>query len=111
MRTRKHLYRVRWDVSGVGSFPDDMLRYDSAWPVAQADEDEIERHARGGTVSLEAYYDWRYTAEHHPTRARWQSYLWECREVRCDRVPIETVPLERRRVGAHFVPAREVRHG
>ena len=54
----------RYEVQGVGLFPIDMLRYDSAWP---ADSESVEAQGRR-TVRLSSY--------RQPTIDRWSSFGW-----------------------------------
>jgi len=59
-------------VVGGGPFPIDMLRYDSCWPLTQADANVLtwasseRRHISMQTVSPGG-----------PTEARWESFGWK----------------------------------
>ena len=64
-------------VSGAGSFPHDMLRYDSCWPSASDDVIAMSATIRDGelykkyrTVHIVSY--WPFTPE------RWRSFGWQC---------------------------------
>lgn len=54
-------------VTGVGTFPTDMLRHDAAWPASEDDAARLEGHERR-SIGLHSYRE--------PTIARWQSFLW-----------------------------------
>lgn len=72
----KSKYRLwRYEVSGFGQFPFDMLRYDAAWPASERDAGAIERaeHANRWTVGLHGVRP--------PTTARWQSFLVQVKNV------------------------------
>jgi len=57
----------RYRVTGAGSFPYDMLRYDACWPVdGEQGLNCGERERRMVTMS-----SYRY-----PTVDRWRSFLW-----------------------------------
>ena len=69
----------RFEVTGSGKFPMDMLRYDRAYPDSSVDASLIEycidRHPRTPqTITLR-------TEAHAPTVARWNSFGWYAREV------------------------------
>ena len=62
----------RYEVQGVGPFPLDMLRYDSAWPANQGSVDGMvtaRGHAEGRRIITLASY-------HRPTVDRWSSFGW-----------------------------------
>jgi hypothetical protein len=67
----------RFTVTGSGSFPLDMLRYDSCWPEAAEDAAKIEASCRGEksrdvTINLSTS-DRNFTV---PTVGRWVSFNW-----------------------------------
>lgn len=70
----------RFTVTGRGSFPYDMLRYDSCWPARQEDTAMLERATRRdrptGTWSLILC-----AVGSSPTTARWESFGWKVSEV------------------------------
>lgn len=80
----KKMYLMELTVSGLGSFPYDMLRYDHCWPVTGTDAAAIQPHqsaTQAREVVLRTYQvnkDWR------PTVDRWQSFGW--RVLSCGRV-------------------------
>ena len=53
-------------VTGRGSFPFDMLRYDQAWPVERVGE--IDKHGQVRSIKMMSYKA--------PTDARWFSFWW-----------------------------------
>lgn len=59
-------------VTGWGSFPYDMLRYDAAWPATTDDASKIERYTLGDgkhrSIKLYSYKP--------PTIERWSSFVW-----------------------------------
>jgi hypothetical protein len=70
----KPRYRYSYWVSGTGSFPFDMLRYDSAWPVdtesaaaLHYDRESANDHRRR-SIHLESFSP--------PTIGRWSSFTW-----------------------------------
>lgn len=70
-------YRVRYVVEGAGTFPVDMLRYDSSHPCSERDSGVMSpvrgKAAKRRRVSLEHVGDrpgWK------PTRERWESFGW-----------------------------------
>lgn len=68
----KRFYEVRFTVEGEGTFPFDMLRYDSACPATEADSAAIDR--RGiRRINLR-----RFTLERRRegNKARWESFGW-----------------------------------
>ena len=68
---------LTFTVSGKGTFPLDMLRYDQCWPKTPKDADEIktegEAHRTARTITLQTWKD-------EPTTSRWSSYGWEVAE-------------------------------
>lgn len=66
----------RFTVTGRGTFPYDMLRYDQAWPLSQAvpylSQDRMEQYAESRTqpVRLE------FMSLGLPTHDRWASFGW-----------------------------------
>lgn len=68
----KFLYR--YQVNGMGSFPFDMLRYDSCWPYQETDSGVIEgrqHHERDASKTPVTIMGVK-----PPTVARWQSFMW-----------------------------------
>jgi len=67
-------YEYKFEVTGKGSFPLDMLRYDSCWPRRQEDVSTIE-HAVAGYVR-----DWtvQMVSNKAPTDERWHSFPLLC---------------------------------
>ena len=62
----------RYEVQGVGPFPLDMLRYDSAWPANQESASRMvtgRREPEGRRIITLA-------SHHHPTEDRWSSFGW-----------------------------------
>lgn len=58
-----------YQVKGHGSFPIDMLRYDSAWPAKQEEIHLLDSmHLKSRIVTLRSYSE--------PTPARWNSFGW-----------------------------------
>lgn len=65
----------RYTVSGVGVFPVDMLRYDSAWPDDQEAASKIVRDPYANTDVL-GKYTVHLAGINPPTDARWRSFGW-----------------------------------
>ncbi|HEY6415282.1 MAG TPA: hypothetical protein VIX41_03560 [Acidimicrobiales bacterium] len=63
---RQYLYR--YTVEGRGSFPEDMLRYDSCWPGRQADVPLPGPSSESRRVEVVGIKP--------PTEARWHSFGW-----------------------------------
>lgn len=59
-------------VTGVGSFPLDMLRYDSCFPLDSGDATRLDDRERR-TVCLVHYTS---DARWSPTARRWESFGW-----------------------------------
>ena len=66
---------VVFGVEGRGSFPIDMLRYDSCFPAHESDSGEIEAslRPREGNVSRAIFL----RGPREPTVARWASFGWK----------------------------------
>jgi hypothetical protein len=62
-----------YKVTGRGSFPLDMLRYDRAWPAYESEISAFAWEASTRTLTLRSYQ--------LPTTARWSSFLWAVGEV------------------------------
>jgi len=66
--------RYQYKVTGAGTFPIDMLRYDRAYPASSEAVSAMSTHMRDAgarerrTVEL--------LSHHHPTRDRWRSFGW-----------------------------------
>jgi hypothetical protein len=63
----KPKYIYRYQVDGIGIFPFDMLRYDSAWPFTQEDVMKI-TEIDHREIQLCSY--------RKPTVTRWASFNW-----------------------------------
>jgi hypothetical protein len=59
-------------VEGRGSFPADMLRYDSCWPASSQDASATAEGIMGGRRRVMLTTDNPYA----PTIGRWNSFLW-----------------------------------
>jgi hypothetical protein len=59
----------KYKVMGKGSFPTDMLRYDSCWPSKPEDAEKILAPSKDATVV-------QVTSIKEPTHARWSSFGW-----------------------------------
>lgn len=74
------------EVEGIGPFPIDMLRYDSAWPATQADAAAISNSLTVGganpTIKLLRMAPDRYVG---PNEARWRSHGWQVTAMRIQR--------------------------
>lgn len=83
------MFRVTFKVEGRGSFPTDMLRYDTCWPRSPRDVvrmDEIE-HPRTIELAMNvqsAKRDLvkRIATGRVPTTERWLSFGWQVTDVR-----------------------------
>ena len=80
-------YKVLFEVTGVGRFPCDMLRYDSCWPVDPEDalkielspeECELEDLRERRTVQLAKFC--YVKSDPLVTSARWRSFGWHVRD-------------------------------
>jgi hypothetical protein len=70
-----HTFRVRGD----GSFPVDMLRYDSCFPATEGAASLIERSIRDGALSRDrevTLHAWQHR-DWTPTHGRWESFNWK----------------------------------
>lgn len=63
--------RYRYEVYGMGSFPEDMLRYDRAKVIST-------RPREGGRPGSLIY---TIEGECKPTIGRWQSFIWNVSNV------------------------------
>lgn len=63
-------------VEGRGSFPIDMLRYDSCWPTSEIDAGLVARsfERRQGVRRVETI---SITGMRAPTDGRWESFGWK----------------------------------
>jgi len=68
-------FLYRYQVNGMGSFPTDMLRYDSAWPSQESDSGIIE--ARQHHERDASRMPVNITGLNPPTVARWESFMWQ----------------------------------
>ena len=72
-----HLYK--YEVTGNGIFPWDMLRYDCCWPASSEDAFNLEKptdpekRVKPRTV--------RMSSIQAPTEGRWTSFLWRVEHV------------------------------
>lgn len=65
-----------FEVEGRGTFPIDMLRYDSCWPKSEGtDSHEVEStfRPRSGGITRKV----TLIGLTEPTEARWQSFGWK----------------------------------
>jgi hypothetical protein len=64
------------------SFPMDMLRYDSAWPVRSEDCFAIEHVvARSLMEGTDKHVEIRLNSLRRPTEGRWESFGWRVKEI------------------------------
>jgi hypothetical protein len=74
MKLRKGETKV-FTVTGRGTFPLDMLRYDSCWPYSSEDVFKMESDAREQrSIRLVTGSD------HSPTIGRWNSFMWDAKD-------------------------------
>jgi hypothetical protein len=66
------VYERFFVVEGSGSFPLDMLRYDSACPATEEDSAIAQQHTERRRVALVS----RRVNDNFPTEARWRSFGW-----------------------------------
>ena len=59
----------QYEVTGKGMFPEDMLRYDSCWPVRGTMFSMFEGPQPERTITIGSYYP--------PTVGRWKSFGWQ----------------------------------
>lgn len=64
--------RFEYIVTGRGSFPLDMLRYDACWPMSSSDVSKMDASAGRDprSIAMRSYTQ--------PTLARWSSFGWSC---------------------------------
>lgn len=74
----------RYQVNGMGSFPIDMLRYDSAWPYQEVDAGIIAERMEHTKRTDNAPVNLRSIQP--PTAGRWESFMWRIVG------PVEKVP-------------------
>jgi hypothetical protein len=73
--------KYRFTVQGSGSFPFDMLRYDSCYPFSSSDACNIpEPHRYGPQMGRSPGNHRKVTlvSENEPTPGRWESFGWAC---------------------------------
>jgi hypothetical protein len=63
-------------VSGVSSFPIDMLRYDRCTPMHETDSGRIQQSMWRGIAGEKEEINLLYV-DREPTEARWKSFGWE----------------------------------
>lgn len=68
-RSDRPAYFYTYYVSGYGTFPLDMLRYDSCWPSTSVDVAKIDRSDKSRSIKLHSHQ--------RPTPERWESFLWK----------------------------------
>ena len=81
---------VRFNVTGTGPFPLDMLRYDGCYPATSRDATRAQDPRCGGrgvreerTIAVERAAASRAEARRwRPTVARWESFGWAVSDVR-----------------------------
>ena len=78
---KETVYIQRVVVEGSGSFPHDMLRYDSCVPMNESEIHKMTMTPRDGDEYFRGYRQVtlvRYSANGEPsTDARWRSFLWK----------------------------------
>lgn len=81
---RKFLGKGKWDytytVKGTWPFPTDMLRYDDAQPITDADKANIEKLSTENAESVEDLrlpVEIQLTGPRWPTLERWRSFGWK----------------------------------
>lgn len=67
-------YLHELSVSGSGSFPTDMLRYDQCWPLEQQDVVNMDRRSETRQVTVAQITD---TKHDKFTVERWRSFGWQ----------------------------------
>jgi hypothetical protein len=75
---RRPKIRYEYWVTGKGSFPLDMLRYDCAWPASGDDAPKINGNLWPSTRSI------RMRSYQEPTVERWSSFGWTCGTEKLD---------------------------
>lgn len=73
-KMKAEFFCVTFQVQGRGSFPIDMLRYDSACPSHENDSHAIDRHDGERVVTLRRFTKDR--AKFSSSPARWASFGW-----------------------------------
>ena len=69
------MYVIEYAVQGNGTFPFDMLRYDSSFPFEQIHNVDVELHSYSvpRTVVLRRFAESKFW---EPTNDRWRSFGW-----------------------------------
>lgn len=78
------LYRkYEFTVTGSGSFPFDMLRYDSCYPTSGLDVTSMtfDPDVYDGGMSRSRERNVRLRSEREPTVARWESFGWRVEKI------------------------------
>ncbi len=74
------MYTHYFKVTGKGTFPADMLRYDACYPKGPEDVDALYAHTGHEqdplTIELVHRAATKWDAEHGVTPARWSSFGW-----------------------------------
>lgn len=68
------VYVFHFTVEGSGSFPSDMLRYDSCFPVSETEARSIARDDATGRRTIRLQRVGSNT--NGPTERRWESFGW-----------------------------------
>jgi hypothetical protein len=63
-------------VTGTGTFPFDMLRYDSAWPISGEDAAKLEWEFANPEHALRKHRSIKLRSYREPTIDRWSSFNW-----------------------------------
>ena len=65
-----------YEVTGTGSFPLDMLRYDAAYPASPRAVDTLMDASRGFNATSGVRFTLRLRSHYPPTIERWRSFTW-----------------------------------
>lgn len=77
LRMPKKVYDFEYQVSGAGPFPIDMLRYDRASPMTQADAAALARTFAGPGSHALMLFRTHVILSWEPDYNRWKSFGWE----------------------------------
>ena len=70
----RHLYE--YHVTGTGTFPFDMLRFDGCWPATGEDAAEIYNTIESNIEDTRPRRSIKLRSYKEPTVARWHSFTW-----------------------------------
>lgn len=88
MRDVPKLLFTRWEITGKGAFPIDMLRHEQCWPATDQDSKKIRFSLHPGTeniiqmIEVETFREGIGFARRQPDYKHWSSHGWDASLVR-----------------------------